>query len=458
MEKAILKDTSLFKLNNLRRYFCDVYLKIDSSTKKLLILMMLFKLSIDAGYWNIVALDKSTYVQDFNLTKYIVGIVWCIILFLGIKHNEKRPSTFFLCVIFLLQIVPITTIYSLGNQNSLYYFTICIAFLLCEALVGCIKNDTGIQRNLNVSKAINISFFLILAMTVLLVVVKNGMPSLTALNIYNVYDLRRDDPIDVGGYLNYIFEWSVKVIAPFLIARFLVLKKYLIAIFLGMFEMLMYLYSGYKGLLFTIPLVIIYTLWAKRPNFYREFVAIVCIGMTVLVLLTCISSNRGDIFHSVFSLTGRRMMLLSANNKFVYFDYFSNYPLMGLGGIFPRWLIYIPNYYENIPYTFEISDIYFNKPEMNSNTGFIAEGFMRFGFIGIIFIFIILAFIIRQMDKLEKRSNNAFVIGAFVTPIVFLSDTHLLDTMVLGSWMIIVFILAFYKDYSYRYIFKSEKN
>lgn len=456
MEKAILKDTSLFKLNNLRRYFCDVYLKIDSSTKKLLILMMLFKLSIDAGYWNIVALDKSTYVQDFNLTKYIVGIVWCIILFLGIKHNEKRPSTFFLCVIFLLQIVPITTIYSLGNQNSLYYFTICIAFLLCEALVGCIKNNVGIQRNSKISEIIEISFILIVLATFLAVVIKNGLPSLVALNIYNVYDLRENNPIDVSGYLNYFFQWSVNIIIPFLIAKCLLLKKYFLTVLLCLFEMLMYLYSGHKSILFTIPLVIICTLWSRRKNFYKEIFTTVCIGMSVLVLFACISSNQGDIFNRIFSLTGRRMMLLSANNKFVYFDYFSDNPLMGLGGIFPRWLVYIPNYYENIPYTYEISDIYFNKSEMNSNTGFIAEGFMRFGHIGILIVFLAMALLLRQMDKLGKRTNYSFAIGIFVTQIIFLADGHLIDSFILGNWMILVAILAFYTKYQRKkYEFKK---
>ena len=150
------------------------------------------------------------------------------------------------------------------------------------------------------------------------------------------------------------------------------------------------------------------------------------------------------------------MMLLSANNKFVYFDYFSDNPLMGLGGIFPRWLVYIPNYYENIPYTYEISDIYFNKSEMNSNTGFIAEGFMRFGHIGILIVFLAMALLLRQMDKLGKRTNYSFAIGIFVTQIIFLADGHLIDSFILGNWMILVAILAFYTKYQRKkYEFKK---
>lgn len=411
--------------------------------------MLLFKTACDFGYVKLLTWDVSTYILRFNELKSINGFLWCVVLFLGIQHDKHKASTFMLYLIYLMQIIPITTIYSLGGGNAIYYNVLCFGFLICEMVTQWVKiNDfLSYLKNSYLTFAIAIVSFAALILLMIYIVKKNGRFTLTALDIYRVYELRRSGSFALNKYAHYLFNWMMAVIVPFFIAKKIHNRNYFAAIILCILVFVNYLYSGHKSYLFCLPTVVICTFWARRKNFYNEIFICGCVGFCILVILACYSPILKKLFVNVYSLFGRRLLMVSANNKFSYYDFFSRQPKLGLGGIFPRWLFPVHNYYENIDYSYLISDIYYGKPEMNSNTGFMAEGYMRFGHIGTILVMIILALILRLMDQMQKRAGYVFVVGAFVYPVLGLSDAHLIDSLFFGSWMIILLILIFYSPY-----------
>lgn len=421
----------------------------------LFIAMLLFKFASELGYYLILIKDVNTYKLDFNIWKYMNGFVWCVILFLGIRHGRKRVSGFMLYLTYLIQIIPITVIYEFANENAVYYNMICVSFLLCELLCGWggIKTEYISIRKL--SKLMIITCAAALIMLVLYIYKENGLPTLIALDIDKVYELRVSSLFQINKYASYLLNWMMAVIVPFLIAKTLNSKQYIKSGMLCCTALIIYLYTGHKSYLFSLPLVIICTVWARRRNFYKEIFITSCTAFFMLVMGACFSPVYRLKFEYIYSLLGRRVMMVSANNKFAYYDYFTKNPKMGLGGIFPRWLINIPNYYENINYTHLISDIYYGKPDMRSNTGFIAEGYMRFGYAGIVIIFILLAILLIMIDKMQKRAGYIFTIGAFCYPVFMLTDTHLFDTVFFGSWMIVVLLLFFYSPEKKE---RNEKN
>ena len=106
--------------------------------KSFFIGFILYKVALDYGYENLLR-DSLQYPHEFNFVHYMWGWVCCLMLFLGIRHEYKKASTFFLYLTFLTNIVPMTTIYAFANANSLFYSLTCAAFLLCEYLVGWLK-------------------------------------------------------------------------------------------------------------------------------------------------------------------------------------------------------------------------------------------------------------------------------------------------------------------------------
>ena len=412
--------------------------------KELLVLffgMLAFKLACDAGYLWLGGQDKVGFPLDFSPWKYVIGMLSCIVLFLSIRHTSHRASSFFLYFVFLFQIVPITSVYALANESSAYYLVLCFSYLMCCLITGYTWDRPRVERDSLVSGTVVLGYGLVALLIVGLLVARYGVPSLDALNIYSVYELRSSGAFQVGKYESYLFTWTTAVILPAGIAWCLTKRRYIFSLILSGVMLVMYLYSGNKTFLFSIPLVVLCTLWSRRESFYKELFTLGCFGFALLVVLLWVSPVLQNLIERVFSLLVRRVMMVPANNKFHYFDYFSNHPKMGLGGIFPRWLIYIPNYYENIPYSFEISAIYYNQPEMNSNTGFLAEGYMRFGHGGTVLILLLFAMILKQIDHFQDRCGYSLAIGVFIYQIYSLTDAHLIDSLVLGPWMLLVILL-----------------
>ncbi len=411
--------------------------------------MLLFKLACELGYTKILIRDVSTYKNCFDALKYANGLIWCSILFFGIRHESEKVSSFMLNLVFLMQMIPITTIYAFGGGNAVYYNTLCGSFLICELLTQyiCFKGIPHLQRNRLLSFLMVSVMIASMLMLIVYVVRKNGMFSLTALNIYKVYELRSSGSFILGKYARYLFTWFLAAIIPFFIAKTLNDREYIKVIILCGIVSVAYLYSGYKGYLFALPVILICGLWARRRNFYNEIYLSCMFGFVILVILACYSPFFKRFFEEVYSLFGRREMMVSANVKFAYYDFFSQNPKMELGGIFPRWFLNISNPYENIRYTFLIAKLYYGKPNMNANTGFLAEGYMRFGHIGTLFILILFAVLLRMMDSMQKREGYTLTVGAFVYPVLALSDAHLIDAMFFGPWMFVLAFLLLYTSY-----------
>lgn len=419
--------------------------------------VMLFKFACDLGYAVILSRDTATYTYDVDGFRYLNGLAWCTILFWGIRHGKRQASVFMLCLVYLMQIIPITTVYALGNKSAVYYNTVCMAFLLCEILVQWIhiRDIPYLQKSPVISFLMMAVMAGALAGLAIYIVRKNGMFTLTALNIYKVYELRSSGSFIIGKYTGYLFTWMLAAIIPFFLAKKINDKNYMAAFILCGIVWIAYLYSGHKGYLFSLPVIFVSSLWAGRKNFYHEVFICACVVFFILVILACYSPIFQRLFEEIYSLLGRRQMMVSANNKFTYYDFFSKNPKMGLSGIFPRWLFPIPTPYADIRYTFLISELYYGKPEMNSNTGFLAEGYMRFGHIGTFLILILFAVLLKMMDRMQRNEGYPLTIGAFIYPVLSLSDVHLIDTLFFGTWMMILIFLLFYTHYPG---IKTERN
>ena len=410
------------------------------------IVVILYKFAMEWGYVYILSADTVTYPLDFDLFKYINGWIWSIILFGCINHKAHKPSSFMLMMLYILQVIPITCAYAFANESALYYNLLCSAICMVEIICGWLENNKRLKYY-KINSCYFLTIFIVVTVIVLIMVYKNnGLPTLTALNIYKVYELRASGVFQLSKYANYIFNWTIRVILPFMLAWSLIKKKYILGIASVCLIFIFYLYTGMKSYLFCIPLVILCACWSKRKDMYLELWICFCCGFVLLVFLACYSPILKDEIGRVYSLFGRRVMMDSAVNKFKYFDFFTNNPKLGMAGIFPRWLVNFDNPYEGEVIGKLISAKYYNNTEMNSNTGFLAEGYMRFGYIGIYFVLIIYGGILRLLDRMKQRSGYSIAVTGFVFPFFVLADGQLLGELFFSYWMIIILVMLFYKE------------
>lgn len=404
--------------------------------------MLLYKFFMDLGYLYLTRV--SDYILAFNPLKYAAGLLWCIVLFLAIRHTERKASTFFLYFIFLFQIVPITSVYAMKDESSSYYHLLCLSFLLCELAVSYTGDRPIFRRTFPVSRAMTLAFTAAALLLLVYLVLKNGAPKWSLLDTSTVYEYRTSGALQLSKYMGYLLDWTTKVFLPFALAKTLTDRRYLPAAALGVLQILIYLYTGHKTFLFSVPFILLGSLWARRKNCYRELFLTGCAGFSILTLLANFTEP-GSPWYYLFSVFVRRVMVLPAQLKFQYFDYFTSHPKLGIYGILPTWILKVPSYYEDVGYTYDIAAIYYNKPEMNANTGFFAEGYMRFGCIGIILLPLLLALLLKQMDRFQDRAGYILTISIFIYPIQLLSDGHLLDSLVFDHWMFLTAILLFYQ-------------
>jgi len=406
--------------------------------------MIVYKLATEWGYYFILSADEVTYPVNFNLWKYMNGWMWCLILFFGIRHRKKEASVFMLYLLFVSQVIPITSVYAIGNYSVIYYNLTCFAVLNAELMLGWVENLNFRWKN-NYSKCMIWIFIAALVFLLIKIFRGNGFPTLIALNIYKVYELRGSGSFQLGKYGSYLLNWMIGAIIPFLIARCINEKKYIKATLFCGIVFTLYLYTGHKSYLFSIPLVIGCALWMRRRLPYEEIYMYFMFGFALLVFLACFSPILKELFYKIYHLIGRRVLLFSAVNKFKYYEFFSLNKKLGLYGIFPRWIVPVTDPYSGQVVEKMIAAMYYDKPDMYCNTGFLAEGYARFGYIGIFVGMYFYILVVKIMNRMQKYAGYEVTVSAFVYPMLMLTDSFLMDSLVLGKYCVMVIIMLIYQ-------------
>ena len=404
-----------------------------------------YKLAIDIGFRIILTNLYPIYSLNFNVYKYVLGWFCSIIIYILIEHKQKRVSTFFIYLIYLLQFIPITTIFGYKNESTIYYLFLFFGFVMCIFLVNHTHPPKLIKSSVNLSRIMMFAGALLSVLFMTIVFRKNGLPSLTALNLYDVYELRRGTSFQLGHYTNeFIFPFVISVYLPILIAKTIHDKRYWISLFACITMFLIYLYTGYKTFLFSMALVVLLSFWSKRPNVYMEFFSVFCIAIMVLTIGVIIIDSR-NICSSIYNFIVRRSLIVPADLKFIHYDYFSNHPKLGIFGVLPLMLMLsIPKYYTRVIYPFEIGEIYFNSPLMSADTGALAEGYARFGYVGIIIEFLLITLILKLSDSFQERTDYSFAVGTLIYAFYSLSEGQIIGTLFLGQWMFYIIFMLFY--------------
>ena len=422
---------------------------ITRKTASILFFELLYKLLLEVSFWKVLVHDYGYYELSFDPWKFLNGVICCVIAAILIDCSSKKASAFFLLLIFSLQIIPISVIYGMMDLTSpLYYNVLMFSFMGCELIVRFgaplkLKNyGTGISSFIMPAFAILSVFFIIL------IVFKNGLPSTTALNIYSVYRLRANNSFVLGKYESYLMACTVTVFLPFLMIKYYLDKKYLYSALAALGILIIYLFTGQKTFLFSIPLCYFGVFFAKKKDCTYRFFRLLLLAFSAVCLLACVWPGVNSIMTHAYSMIVRRVLFVPARLKFIHHDYFSSHPKLFLNGTMPRAinLLRVSYYEQGVSYPFEIGDIYFNAPTMSAGTGVFAEAYARFGYIGIPFTLAVIAVILLQIDSLQNRTSFRTAIGFFLYPVYALSEQQIFGSLFFGSWMFLLIVLNHYSE------------
>jgi hypothetical protein len=230
----------------------------------------------------------------------------------------------------------------------------------------------------------------------------------------------------------YLFNWQANVINPFLIVLGM-RKRASSAFLLGVsLQILLYLYTGHKAVLFTIPFIIaVYLFMINRSltgGLLKTFTAVI-VGS--LVLAWTVGNS------IITSLLIRRVFFLPPLIRSKYFDFFSSNPLMKLGET-TLGVLWNSPYSESLPVI--IGSRYFDGAY--ANVGYLASGFADFGIAGVLVFAALAGLAFALIDHVSHGIVPELVAGIWMMPI-FNFDSTRLTTLILTHGLFFAFVVSF---------------
>lgn len=403
------------------------------------IFLLIYKLMLDFVYVEFVykLYSYSIFDLNFNLNKYLFSSIWFIAIFCVLPKDSNKPSSIFLQLHFILMIIPMLTIYALANESGLF-MTLCCIFYIMECLILRSVPNLKVIKIKNSKKILYGIILLITAFVYLSMIRANGIPSLKALNLNKVYEIRA-----VTKYpflMAYMVAWQAKIINPFLITTSYVKGSKKALFFSILLQLILYLITAHKAFLF-IPLAIIIVLYIlKRKDF-------LILGSFFAPLGTACAFLAYKIFDNIMipSLAIRRLLFVPAQIRFFYYDFFSKHEFLyfsegTIGKIFGL----------NSPYDLDVANmiggLYSGHFETNANTGYLADAYANMGIFGMLIMALLFSFILILINSLSKNINKELVIGLCLFLILSLNDGALLTILLTGGLLLLLILLYLYSN------------
>ena len=405
------------------------------------ILIILIKLFLEYSYIHYVYkyFEYDGFYYILNSSKYIFG--WLVYI-LGYIILYKKSYIYLyeaFLFLFLLYITPNIVYYSLSNQNTFFFLAIILPYFI---ILLTITNKSIIKlKSLNKGKPVVlfISFLLTSAVIIHYIISTGGH---IVSNLKDVYIFRKQfDVYSSSGIFGYLNSWAGKIFAVILLAWAIQRKKIILIITFSIFIILLFIFSGHKGVLQGIVLVPFFYYLFKIKN--RD--TIIIFAFLSLIILSLVIGEWLNI-PMLPSLLIRRLLFLPAQINFWYFDFFSQHE-------FFYWSNSIMKYFINNPYGVQpplVIGEYVGYPDADMNTGFIASGFAHAGYIGIIIYTVLSIIILNLINSFGKKIDKYIVMSIiFISLKALFISSDMLTTLLTHGLLISIVVLWMYDNKNY---------
>ena len=419
-------------------------------------LFVIYKLLLDITYITIQS-------DVFEYSGYNKVIIWSRILtgwgvFLSMSYFicrwKNNVYSLFLYVMHLMTIVPLIVLFQYNIEYKLWMVLaqcICILFMMFIFKIPqkvCVVNQTH-KIGFNNKK---FQFILITSLLIytLFIYFKFGIPTFESMLLANISETRAEAEISL--VLSLFQNLFCRIILPFCILWYTKNRHWLLVAFCLFVQIYTYAVTGYKTYLF-IPFVLLTIQFVRNIKLDR---VVICGMITIILIVDCLYFNGQDIIW--YALVCNRLIFLTAKIKYSYFDYFSNHDFAYFSQSSFAQLIGIKsNYSENIPNM--IGEEYFDKPQMWTNTGFIADAYSNMGYIGIMIMAIVLAIVLRYANSITKQipsPYNIMVEAVFLLFFISLNDGAVISVLFSGGMIAAIFFFH-YIDFNDKSKIKSPR-
>lgn len=370
--------------------------------------VLLFRAALDVMY--VIFVYPLFAYLGFDLEvhagKYVESWLLLLLVLAFLPKTLRKPSDFFVLVLALGLIVPMTSLFGLADKPRFFMYSVMVGFsVVCLARSGSpiriptVRNGTFLALSMSVGLTGLVLFWMY---------VSGGFAFLN-LDISKIYDLREGahETIGQGGF-GYINLWVFKVFNIFLFAYALHRRSWIFAISLFAIQVVFFGISANKGVLF-YPLMIL-AVWYYLSK--SRALAVVPIGILIVVVISGIFWSYWDLA-ILGSFLVRRVFFVSANNAFNYFEFFS-------ANSFVFWSNSLTSAFVQYPYHTSPAELIgeWKGTFGHVNNTFVANGYMHAGLPGMLFYCMVVGFLFRVIDSLSTRGIEPWMgIAVTIAPV-----------------------------------------
>jgi hypothetical protein len=370
------------------------------------------------------------YVYDFERMLYGLSIVFVFSLVLSLA--TKKASHIFLHIHFLLPVIPMIVLYSVGGGDSTYFAfsMLAFAFVLLIALTP-VKLPSFHALSINGA----LWLMVLLAVFYALLMIQSGGLRYLNFDIWKIYEIRSEAAANLPGLFGYLSPIVGKFVVPVILVIALYKKRWIFVAFAFAMAVFIFATTAHKGPLF-MPFAVTGIYFFLT---FRKRLQLILIAHIGLAFLTLYSPSLGDTDQIFGGLTFRRVYLAPAKLNYDYYNFFSeNEKVKWSTAKFTFGLVEKPY---DMPIPLLIGEAQLGKPNVSANTGWLGAGYAHYGFSGLFIYAFIIGLLIKLSDVLARKTKPVFAVSLLIIPYLSLFTSSDLPTMFLTHGLLPILLL-----------------
>ena len=418
------------------------------------ILAVFYRISMDFTYCFAVFPQAGYMTRPFysSAFRYAVSFVLYLLLFASLPKKEKGGVIFSIHLQFAYMVAPILTLYAFSDMSSRYTLMIFACILLENLVIFRPLRITEPVRIKGIQNYVTVMLGILIVFSLIIPVLYNGFEGLKAFNFAYIYKMRANASYPPG--FGYLLDWIVKAVVPFSFLYFINMKKYRWAFIFAAFQVLFYMLTGSKFVLFVlIPTTFVYFVFKTGHCVKLMYLGLGmgCLIITLAYKLDCFAKTTSLINSIGFwatALVAVRALFIPAGIKSYYYEFFSTQPklffsdgqigrMFGLTYPYKKPSGFVINAFQQGVNQFDRS---------NSNTGYLGDSYAQMGFAGMLLTSVLLALLLRGLRVYDRKETAPLLAALICIYIIILNDGALFTTLLTGGMLVTYLLIFIYFD------------
>jgi len=385
-----------------------------------------------------------------------IGSVWPVVasLFLSSTFAAFIPvaidtRSFLLTVLHYTFFIPSFLILASIGLDFEYLFALVICFFFVFSTSSLPLRTLGVTRLTR--KAFFAVVGILLTLSVALMAAYGGLGSFN-LNIFEVYEFRREASAGMPAVFSYLFSGVSKVVAPMSLALAIYFRSTFLFMLSSICIILLFGMTSHKSVLFLPVFVVAFFLALQKAKSIKPILyLLIGVGFVSImeIIYTAILSPAQPGLYNTFII--RRALFVPPLLDSLYIEFFRE--SQKLYWSTSRFSLGISDNPYDLSAPFLIGREFFGRDEMSANTGIIGSGFSHAGYVGVMLYSVLAGLLLAFLRAYGRIVGHPLISAASLSIFVSIVTSTDFATAILthGLLLLIVLLMFFPKEGSRKH-------